>query len=233
VVQAPSNSNDLLSPDYVESLRAAYHDQLFRQEVLAEFVDFSTTPVYAEFDEARNVRPIKFVKNDTIFVGMDFNVNPMTAVFAQHLNGRFYVFDEIFLQNSRTELVIDEIIKRYGHGLTIVPDATGAARKTSSAHSDINLLKNAGFRVLHSHNPAVIDRTNNVNRLLANGKIIVDPSCTHLIKDFQLASWKANGQLDKTSDPLLNQIADGFGYLAWKLDPIRRNYGKDFKITFS
>ncbi len=115
--------------------------------------------------------------------------------------------------------------KYYG---TIIPDSTGKARKTSGK-SDHQILKDAGYQIPPVRNPFVTDRVNNVNRLLMNNKIIINPRCKKLIGDLERVSWKDN-KLDQKTDPMLTHISDALGYLANHIFPIS-GHGKAVEIT--
>ena len=100
----------------------------------------------------------------------------------------FYIFDEVFLENSDTYKLAAELKKRKYTGM-LVPDSTGKNRKTSGK-SDFEILKESGFRIPSVRNPFVTDRINNVNRLFADNRIIINPKCKKLIADLEKVVWK-------------------------------------------
>jgi hypothetical protein len=83
--------------------------------------------------------------------------------------------------------------------------------------------------------PHVKDRVNCVNALLRNiagdHRLIIDPRCKQLIKDFEQVSWKKdpNGNyltdLDK-SDPMRTHASDALEYLVEVEFPMRRKAGE-------
>ena len=149
-------------------------------------------------------------------IGMDFNVNPMTAVVFYVSNKRFYVWDEVFLPNSDT-LKMSANLKSSKYIGNVYPDSTGANRKTSGK-SDHLILHEAGQKVMTTRNPFVTDRVNNINRLLEEGRIIIHPRCKKLINDLEKVSWKDN-DLDQRTDKMLTHISDALGYGCWAIDP--------------
>jgi len=146
---------------------------------------------------------------------MDFNVNPMTAVVGYYVNETFYAIDEVYLENSDTFKMSDEL-KRRGYIGDVYPDSTGANRKTSGK-SDHLILREAGFTVKKTHNPIVFDRINNVNRLLTADRLIISPKCKKLIADLEKVVWRDN-QLDKKTHPELTHISDALGYWLYAVD---------------
>jgi hypothetical protein len=182
------------------------------------YTDESNGQVYYAFKRDNHTGPTA-KENGSIFVGMDFNVDPMTAVIAQIRSNHFHIIDEIYLHNSDTFRMADELKSRGYSGVTIIPDSTGRNRKTSGK-SDHTILREAGFNILDTYNPFVSDRVNNVNRLFTANRITIDPKCKKLINDLEKVVWKDN-ELDQSgNNKHLTHISDCLGYLCWKLDPI-------------
>jgi len=174
---------------------------------------------YYEFDRERHVKEVARTSG-TVHGGMDFNVSPMTCALGQYDGYTFYIFDEIFLRNSDTYRMAKHLRDKNLGGVQLVPDSTGKNRKTSGK-SDFDILKENGFSILHSRNPFVTDRVNNINRLLAANRIVIDPKCKKLINDLEQVSWKDN-KLDQKTNSMLTHISDALGYMCWKLDKIEK-----------
>lgn len=183
-----------------------------------EFSSDDDGAAYYSFDREIHVQEIDTTRlGGQIRIGMDFNVNPMTAVFCYHINGIFYIFDEAFLENSDT-YKMSSWVKKKNYVGTIYPDSTAKNRKTSGK-SDHAILESDGHTIHFTRNPFVTDRVNNVNRLLKDRKIIIDSRCKKLINDLEKVSWK-NDELDQKTDKMLTHISDALGYLCWAVDPI-------------
>ena len=217
----PADNMDNIDDDYLNML-----EQLPQKErdrfLYGMFSDVDEGQVYYEFDRDVNVGQCKRANGHTVLMGMDFNVNPMTAVFCNYINNKFYIFEEAYLTNSDTPRMLKHIANRKLSGAQVIPDSTGKNRKTSGK-SDFDLIKEAGMQIMQTRNPFVTDRVNNINRLLKAGRIIIDPSCKKLINDLERVSWKDN-KLDQKTDPMLTHISDALGYLCWKIDPISITY---------
>jgi len=213
----PKDNLENIDGDYLKMLaKMPEKDRLRFLE--GEFVDANDGEAYYAFNREMHVKETKLLKEGSLFMGMDFNVNPMTCVIGQFYNDKFYIHDEIFLENSDTFKMVDALIKK-GYRGTVIPDSTGKNRKTSGK-SDHRILKEAGFQIPHVFNPFVTDRVNNINRLFTDNRIIINPKCKKLIGDLEKVSWKDN-KLDQKTDSMLTHISDALGYLCWKLDPIR------------
>lgn len=184
---------------------------------------------YPEFIYTRNVRPCAYdALLGEIIVGLDFNVNPMTATLMQWNRGVLQIFGEIKLPHSTTQKCADEIIRRAVamhvplKMIRVYPDASGRARRTTG-ESDFDVLRAAGLkRIIYPKqgNPYVSERLNSVNAALYHERLVVDPSCVETIADFEQTAVDDYGELIKT-DPERTHLTDGVGYVVTNLMPIR------------
>jgi len=229
MIMNPKDNVDNLSKGYLKRLSRLSEEMRKRFED-GEFTDANDGEAYYAFVREDHVKETPKAAG-TLLIGMDFNVDPMTAIICQYINGIFYIQDEVFLRNSDTFKMCDALLKKRYRGL-VIPDSTGKNRKTSGK-SDHQILKDYGYKIPNGiKNPFVSDRVNNVNRLLTEGRIIVDPKCRKLIGDLEKVVWKDN-KLDQKSTPeakLLTHISDCLGYVCWHIDPIV-GYGEEVSIT--
>jgi hypothetical protein len=219
-----------------ESEIAAARDLLdartFQQEFEATFVTAGNRVWYA-FDRVRNVQPYRGHSRDqTIAIGMDFNIDPMSAVVFAREGDHVWAIDEIEMYSSNTQEMVAEIRNRYPalrpERVWVYPDPAARQRKTSAGGAtDLSILQNAGFTVKApaAHNP-IRDGINAVNSMLhsASGTVrfFVDPSCRRLIDCFERHNYKAGTtQPDKESgyDHLTDAVRYYFDYV-W---PVRRD----------
>lgn len=210
----PIDNMENIDPDYLELLESLPEKEKQRF-LMGLYTDNSGGQVYYAFKRDVHVREV-IREPGTLFLGMDFNVNPMTSIVVQFIDNKFYISDETCLENSDTWKMADNLIARDLVG-DVIPDSTGRNRKTSG-QSDFDILTSKGFNILPCRNPCVQDRTNNVNRLFAEDRIIIGPKCKKLINDLEKVRWK-DGELDQKTDKMLTHISDCLGYVCWKLDP--------------
>jgi phage terminase large subunit len=218
LIHATAFDNPYLPDGYLDSLAANYDKRMYAQEVLAEFVSNAEGNVYFAFDRKDHKEQVLQLPNWKVWTGMDFNVNPMTAVFGNMVRGTLHIFGEAYLKNANTYLMRDEMKKRFDkQQVAIAPDATGRARKTSSTKSDHMILREAGFEVLaNKTNPQVEDRYNTVNGRLGEGRIKIDiVNCPMLVRDLERVTHENNPKY-------LTHISDALGYLAWQTMPMRK-----------
>jgi phage terminase large subunit len=214
--------------DEVEQARQDLDARTFSQEFLATFENFSGIIAYAF--GAHNIRPSDQVQpNDQLILGTDFNVQPMSCCVMRRTKDGLHCIDEIVLNSSNTNELIDEIRNRYPKNpITIYPDPAGVQRKTSAnGNTDIKLLENAGFTVrYHRQHPLVKDRINAANSLFflrddATTRFYIDAKCKHTIKSLQQFCYKENSQVpDKDSG--FDHMFDALTYAIQFLFPINK-----------
>ena len=206
-----------VAPEEIEAAKADLDERTFATEYLADFTSTSNRIFYA-FDIKENVREIECEPRQ-IWIGGDFNIQPMSAVIGTPVNGGFYIYDEIELPNSNTHELCQEIERRVGfRGVTIFPDPAGAARKTSSrGRSDHDILREYGFAVrAHRSHPKVKDRNATVNSMFCNAagqrRLWIDPKCRKLIQSVAKHQYKPDTMIpDKDSG--WDHMTDSLGYV--------------------
>ena len=217
-----------VSDDEIEVAMRDMGEREFRQEFLATFEALAGR-VYSNFDHVENVSDVTD-NGGTLLIGMDFNVDPMSAVISVKAADQLHLIDEIMLKDSNTELMAEEIKQRYPkRSIVVYPDPSGRARKTSApvGRTDFAILSNAGFEVRAPRNaPPVIDRINTVQAALKTAddkrRLFVNPRCTNLIRSLDgLTYIDGSHQPDKSSG--LDHIADAIGYLVMGELPLRRH----------
>ena len=216
-----------VSTDEVAAAEKQLDPRTFRQEYGASFESYAGRVVYA-FSRAESVRACHYDASQPLHIGLDFNINPMSATVWQEDGETSRQIDEIVLPTSNTDEMAGEIARRYGRSgfdpsvtsldhITIYPDPAGAQRRSSAGgRTDISILRTAGFNVVvMSVHPLVRDRTNLMNRqfLAANGerRAFVDPCCTSSIEAYErLAYREGSSEPDKTRG--YDHLVDASGY---------------------
>jgi len=212
----------------IESARRDLDERTFRQEYLATFETFSGRIYYA-FDRAANVRKYEGNTPDVVYVGMDFNIDPMSAVIAVRSGDTLHIIDEVRLFSSNTKEMVDEIKQRFPKSkVWVYPDPAGSQRKTSAGGmTDITILQNAGFVVKapRAHTP-VRDRINAVNSRLCDStgirRLFIDGKCKYTIEGLERQTYReGSSQPDKDSG--YDHMNDALGYMVDYLFPVRRD----------
>ena len=177
----------------VEAARSQLDPRTFRQEFEASFENLSGL-VAVNFSDENISKDVADISQLDLILGLDFNVDPFSAICAVKVNDELHIFDEIVLTGGVTTWdFCDEVIRRYGLGRKIIacPDPTGGARKTAGVGAtDHAILRKSGFRVDTPRAPwKVRDKINCINAGLmdANGdrRIKIHPRCKELIKSLR------------------------------------------------
>jgi len=215
--------------DEVEQAKQDLDIRTFQQEYEATFVNYSGM-IYYNFNRQSNIIE-KYQKETAILhIGLDFNVDPMSAVVCVIVNEKIIVVDEIQIYSSNTQEMCDEIKNRYKNKQIVVyPDPSARQRKTSAGgFTDLSILKNAGFDVKCKNTaPLIRDRINAVNAKLknVNGKnsLFIVKSCKNVIKSIERQIYKEGTHVpDKDSG--YDHMNDALGYLIEFNFPLRRNF---------
>ena len=214
--------------DEVEQAKQDLDIRTFQQEYEATFVNYSGM-IYYNFSRESNIIEKYNKETAVLYIGLDFNVDPMSAVVCVVEKDIVYVIDEIQIYSSNTQEMCEEIKNRYKNKQIVVyPDPSARQRKTSAGgFTDLSILKNAGFDVKCKNTaPLIRDRINAVNAKLknVNGKnsLFIVKSCKNVIKSIERQIYKEGTHIpDKGGYDHMN---DALGYLIEFNFPLRRNF---------
>ena len=214
-------------PEEIEAARNDLDERTFNQEYCAEFVTYSGL-IYYGFSRELSVFDCSD-NGGTIHIGMDFNLDPMSAVMCIRKGEKLYAFDEIVMYGSNTDEMVAEIKDRYPNREIIVyPDPASRQRKTSAGgRTDLSILQNGGFMVKAKNSHALVrDRINAMNsRLLSSSgdrHLFVSPKCKHTIKSLERQTYKEGTSIPNKDG--FDHMNDAFGYLVEYLFPVRTEY---------
>jgi len=219
----------MVSKAEIEQAKQDIDIRTFRQEFEGTFENYAGS-VYYNFHPVDSVIDRKIDWEKPLHIGMDFNVDPMSACVTQIEKDKIYAVDEIIIYSSNTDEMCQEIRDRYGSKaqIFIYPDPASRQRKTSAGgRTDLSILQNAGFKVKVKHkHPSIRDRVNAVNSKLKDSKgvrhIFVSKSCKTMIKGLQRQIYKENTNIpDKEQG--FDHMNDALGYLIDYIKPLTSN----------
>ena len=227
----------------IEAAKRDLDARTFEQEYLAQFVSYSGVCYYSFTEDNVLPAPSHLPDNTPIHIGMDFNIDPMSAVVCvTDQQDNAWCIDEITIYSSNTNEMASEIKRRYGNRPVFVyPDATGLRRTTNSTGmSDHLILQQHGFKLVTGRsNPPVVERISSVNARLCNNlgqrKLFITPQCKQLREGLIKMVYKeGTRQPDKSSGH--DHITDALGYYIQRTYPIMgsnepREYNKTRRST--
>lgn len=228
--QFPTITSPFIPVSEIEAAKKDMDEKSFRQEFEASFETMSGR-VYYPFDRSVHIQPVEFNPKLPIWVGMDFNIDPMsTVIYQPQLNGELWAVDEIVLFGSNTEEVCEELEKRFWrhqNQIVMYPDPAGGQRQHARGETDMDILREKGFKRIkyRKKHPMVADRVNAVNRMLkdANGavRLKVNPRCKHFISALEQTIYKkGTREVDKSAGT--EHSADAGGYCIELEFPVRK-----------
>ena len=218
-----------VSAEEIEQARLDLAPRVFRQEYEASF-ETPSSIIFNEFGE-HNIKPVDRPRADyePIIANIDFNITPISCVIGRQTRTGMEIFDEIYIDNSNTKELAEELRRRYPtNPITCFPDPAGVQRKTSAGgDTDIKILENAGFTCrYHRQHPLVKDRINSGNSLFflrpdGSTRFSIDPSCKKTIKSLKSWTYK-EGTMVPDKDNGYDHACDALTYGIQYLFPIRR-----------
>lgn len=223
------HSSLFLPAKSIERARRDLDDRTFKQEYEAEFNTLSGVAYYTFDDD--NIQRCELKKSSEIYLCYDFNAGekPM-AVGVCQIEGdmvrvvKEFVFD--FSNTQATTEAVDVWLNEQGFNGTIkvTGDYAGRRRESNASFSDYEIIgqffKNRpGYKVKTRPTLSIRDRVASTNTRLRSGdgriRMLIDPSCERLIKDFREVEWNADGSTLNGKNTKLTHISDAVSYLCY------------------
>ena len=231
-------SADILPQDVIDSAMRQMSKQQFRQEFEASFETVEGR-VYPDFDRSLNGTDMTIEKADMIIakangvngaqevalhVGMDFNVNKMSAVVHVIIDGKPYAVDELMGLRDTPAMVVAIMDRFPGRRVMIYPDASGDHADTRRAgETDISLLEAEFIVIADAANPRIRNRVNSVAAMIMSAagdrryRVNAD-MCPATVDALERQLWGKDGKPDKAHDK--DHPNDALGYFIYSRYPI-------------
>ncbi len=232
--KAKSTDNPYLPEDFIDGMRENYPPNLLNAYLNGEFTLLTQASVYPEFDRQLNASDVdEVLEVDTIWLGVDFNVDRSWIVCCVQRPDGIHVFHEMIARD--TPGVIEKLREQFTpwihHGQLIVcPDASSQSRSTRNAGiSDFGLMKQAGLRIqTQAANPFIRDRVLSVNTMILNAKgvrrLFVHPACKGVLKGLEQQPYSQATQQPEKGDGGVDDLSgqtDALGYVIWQMAGIK------------
>lgn len=232
-----SYDSPFLRPADIEELEkeiSAMDDQMVAQEIYGEFIDYTNTsnPFIYNFDENKHIdNSIGYNPAKQLLVSIDFNINPITAIFAHayrdNLGEHLHIFNEKAIDNGSPEVLAEYIKTTYPRSiptLRLTGDAMGRQKNISQRDNASNydiikyVLRLRSSQIEVKGNPTHENSRTDCNYFLANYKNfkINANSCKNLIFDIKNVGCDIYGGIIKRNRMDFSQKADfldNFRYL--------------------
>ncbi len=223
-------SSDVLDKKIIRDARKHLDPRTFRQEFEGSFEDYEGL-LYWAFGP-HNFSDVGYDPKHVVHIGMDFNVNPMTATFCHILKKHVFQFGEAYLNHSNTIEMAEHLKRLFSANMCIVyPDATGDFEHSNATKSDLTILRQAGFEVKAPgrRNPYVRDRIQSVNSMLRTDSGLAryhinKEKCPMTLRDLNRVESTSDGRENKKQEAEgMVHISSALGYFIDFNFPAREN----------
>lgn len=247
LIRGKTTDNTYLPQSYIDNLYDQYDAILVEAYINGMFVNMAGMSAYHTFRDnldgnLTNKYEIDFRR--PVYIGMDFNYDPMCSVLGQELIVEdcliFVVFKEFYFRNCDTDAACEQIIdwcqQQYKGDIKyrVYPDPSYKGRASHGMGKTDKYLMDKAFAgknyqaLAPSQAPKRKDRLNTVNRLFCNAngirRLFITEGCTHLRRDLTHIT-KEEFLNNNIKDDKLGHISDGLGYLISYRYPIRAKSG--------
>jgi len=217
----------------VEVARHELDERTFRQEYEASFESYDGL-VVPNFDRVLNASNETIHDDDTLIIGIDFNVNKMPCTINVKRGKDIHCLDLLYGSFNTDALMRAVELKYPKHKKLFHTDASGVANKSSAGgKTDISIIESFGYRVYNlSRNPNIIDRVNAFNSMVrsADGtrKFFVNTELKKAIETLEKHVFDDNGLPNKKHE-YHDDIFDAMSYPIYHYS----DYGKNNIATSS
>lgn len=219
----------------VITARNELDERTFRQEYEASFESYDGL-VARDFDRELNKSNETIKDDDTLIIGIDFNVNKMPCSISVLRGKDLHCLDFLFGSFNTEELMKTIQIKYPKHRKIFHTDASGSANKSSAGgQTDITIIRKFGYQVYNlTKNPNIIDRVNAFNGLIksASGlrKYFVAPHLKKVIETLEKHVFDDNGLPNKKHE-YHDDIYDALSYSAWHYSDLGKSQATKIAIS--
>ena len=201
---------DILPASEIEAMRATMDDELFRQEILGEFI-IGGGLAFPMFDYNMHVsEDAVYDPSLPLCWSLDFNIDPMCNGLLQHKDGQINILKEFKLADTDTDTACEHLIewceqnnwnmndiRVYGDPSGHARDSTGTAATRTDWTIVKRKLRNYSCQVKVPKTVWRIKDTLNSTRAklkTADGRrwMKIHPSCKTLINDLQIVLWPSD-----------------------------------------
>jgi len=212
LIKAKTNDNPFLPADYISTLAAQYTEEELTAYINGEFCNLTSGTVYKSYKRDKYNTTRIALPGEPLYIGMDFNIEKMSAIIYVIDGGAMYAVDQIINKYDTADLA-DAIREAYPtNAIEINPDASCRAR-SSAGLSDYDILidEKYNFNVnARRKNPEISHRIRAVNKSFEIGKLFVNlEKCPDLADALEQQAYD-KGLPDKKSG--VDHVLDAAGY---------------------
>jgi phage terminase large subunit len=217
-----TSDNPTIPRKEIEQARRDMDTRAFRQEFEASFEVFGGQ-VFPDFLRERHAsKPIAFNELWEYDIGMDFGwAAPTTALLINvDPKDNVYVFAEYAARETPIQVIaakLKEIPPKPTHSATLIPnmiycDPAGDSKNEAMGISTVGELRNifghSHVQYKKNYPGIIVDGITIMRQWMRNGKLFIDPGCTHLIQALEMYRYPDPKGDIRSEIPLKDGISD-------------------------
>lgn len=212
LIKAKTLDNPFLPDDYIDTLSAQYTIEELTAYINGEFCNLTSGNVYRSYDRDSHNTDVIARLDEKLYIGMDFNIQDMSAVIYTMINKVMYAVDE-FTGVYNTEELCSLIREKYPNNkIEVNPDASSRNRR-SAGLSDYDVLNEDRWKFdvnIRRKNPEILNRVRGVNKAFEEGKLFLNSQkCPNFVSALEQQPYK-NGLPEKGNG--IDGVLDAGGY---------------------
>lgn len=219
--------NKFIDEEYKQQIEdiKLYDEQQYRIYALGEWGVLDNNIIHHRF------KPIEHLSDKTVkdfgvlHIGLDFNIGACVGVvLGEDGEGYAHIVNDFFTYDTEDMIsYLDTHFKDYQ--IILYPDASSGNRKTNSKLTDLDMLRNAGYRcVTPASNGSVIGRYNACNRKLMSNTLLVNKATAKKTYEaLQTHTYDEKGlpmKFNNHTNGAIDDYTDSFGYVVSRMFPI-------------
>lgn len=196
-VRFSMEDNTFLPADYIENLKREYTGVFYKRFVLGEWAAASGL-VYPMFSEEKHVKALPMPDTGLFYISVDYGtLNPCSMGLWFAADGKAYRLGEYYYDGRKTSRLKTDAeyygeLERLAGSLPIQYVVVDP-----SAASFMEEIRRHGRFSVRKANNRVLDGIRRVSTLLTDGKILINPHCKAIIKEFSEYVWDEDAGEDR------------------------------------
>lgn len=211
-----------------------YDIQQYNIYALGDWGVLSTNIVYNNYNFNKHISYNEVEDFGVLYCGIDFNIGGCVCVVCGIAGDEVHVVDAF--ASYDTDAMVSQLLTYKDKTMVLFPDASGRNRSTNASRSDVQILRDAGFRIdAAKTNGPVRDRINSVNKKFALGQLLLSKKVDKLSFALQTQTYKENGDPEKFGDHdggSIDDYNDALGYMVSRKFPLHKQTVKRLELSF-
>lgn len=213
-----TRDNTFLHDSYFKRLYDSFDEQMRLQYLEGEWVALGGNRAAWAYDPSKHLVDLGLgIEDRSVYVSLDFNVEPMSAVIWLVGNAddpwKLYALQDIKLDNSNTYQLAQTIVELVGNQVALFPDPAGKHRSTQTDTTDIKILRAQPYGFEDIRYKMKIKSVKRclmaMNKLFSEDEILIHPRCKELRKDLDQCKMDSTGTVIDKSDLKRTHWLDG------------------------